>query len=119
MINLFVNNTISAEELALIVEGNLEMKLSYVSSDFESKKGYTKEGVAIWFHSKHDLENDRDMCFERFKYNIDFERTYRNNAHAKNLELDFAYKVIHALLEIKDIELMLTEDVQKLLYIKL
>jgi hypothetical protein len=111
-VQIFVAAHVTLEEFVQEIEALLGVELEIYSDDFTSY--YEGRGPGVWFWvGDHTLENDRDLLFEDYKYEVSIEGVRNRAAEAREKALhDFAHSVYEKLKALQKYDLMLTDDVQ-------
>ncbi|HLJ86507.1 MAG TPA: hypothetical protein VKZ53_06770 [Candidatus Angelobacter sp.] len=113
-IGIFIEGAASLDVLARDVSSLLDLKLKQTKFEGEPRYECSAEDFDLLLYANHGLDNDRDMNFEDFTYDLIFWRrnsSDRNKSQANTLE--FAWLTYAKLKETRRYLLMLVEDTQK------
>jgi hypothetical protein len=117
-INLFIDTPVSIDDLSKELDLLLGISLSKDRSDINSTLPgdmytYSQHYCFLTLVNEHGLENDRDMNFEDFAYELDVSvLTGQHPELSRQKCLEFASAAFNKLKETRKYKLMLTMDVQ-------
>ncbi|MEZ2230461.1 hypothetical protein [Microcoleus sp.] len=111
-LDIFVDFPQGLEHLIKELEFILALKLELVSDGIDHWYEFHNSTITLTV-GKHDFENDRDIKFEEYPYNLSIRALNISNELDRNKWRDeFASYVLHKLKATESYRLMLVDDLQ-------
>ncbi|MEZ2279013.1 MAG: hypothetical protein ACBR12_19090 [Microcoleus sp.] len=111
-LDIFVDFPQELEHLIKELEFILALKLELVSDGIDHWYEFHNSTITLTV-GKHDFENDRDIKFEEYPYNLSIRALNISNELDRNKWRDeFASYVLHKLKATESYRLMLVDDLQ-------
>lgn len=111
-LDIFVDFPQDIEHLIKELELILALKFELVSDGTDNWHEFRNSTITLTI-GKHDLENDRDIKFEEYPYNLSIRAlNISNELDRKKWRDDFASYVLNKLKATESYRLMLVDDLQ-------
>jgi hypothetical protein len=112
-IGVFVSTNIKLEEFAEDLATILKLSFEFQKDEYEEWFAF-RDKRGLFTVGTHDYDNDRDMFFENYKYEIAFwENTDNSPEERERLQNEVGRMLFEKLKETKKYPIILVFDVQK------
>jgi uncharacterized protein (DUF1697 family) len=113
-INIFLQSKVSFDEVAKEIEALLSITFEFSSDIYSTRYEWADTHIAITLYTDVDYDNDRDMLFEEYQYELEIRAlNFRKPKDREEHMYKTAYAVFAQLKELHKYPLMMTYDLQE------